>query len=207
MSELVLKEPWDSADRQRVATQFGMWAFLATETLFFGGIFLFYAVARWSNLYGFTDAAREANVWFGSVNTIVLLTSSLTMAVGERATGVGAADLARTMFAATIVLGTTFLVVKGFEYRSDIEEQLLPGRHFKFTGAGARQFWSFYWVATVVHACHLTIGLGIVARLLVIPRDRLAERETTAQGTALYWHLIDVVWVVLYPLLYLVGRG
>ena len=200
MTDLALNEPWQSADRQKVATQFGMWAFLATETLFFGAIFLFYAVARWSNLSGFTDAAREANVWFGTANTLVLLTSSLTMAVGERATGIGAVALARAMFAATIVLGATFLVVKGFEYRSDIAERLLPGRHFKFAGAGARQFWSFYWVVTVVHATHLTIGLGVVGRLLLIPRDRLAARSTTAEGTALYWHLVDVVWVILYPL-------
>ena len=201
-----LNEPWSTPERQQVATQFGVWAFLATETLFFGAIFLFYAVARFSHTAGFTAGAREADVVFGTANTIVLLTSSLTMAIAERATKEGLVGLARPMLAITIALGVAFLVVKGFEYRSDIEKHLVPGADFPIVAIGASQFWAFYWTVTVVHACHLTIGLGLVLRLLLIPRDRLACRWTTAEGTALYWHLVDVVWVLLYPLLYLVGR-
>ena len=207
MSEAIaLNEPWRTPERQRAATQFGMWAFLATETLFFGAVFLFYAVARSSNPAGFSAGAKEADFWFGTVNTVILLTSSLTMAIGERAVREELATLARAMFAATILLGIGFLTVKGFEYASDIDKHLIPGPAFPLHQRGASQFWSFYWCATVVHACHLTIGLGVVARLLAIPRDQLARRDTTAEGTALYWHLVDVVWVILYPLLYLVGR-
>lgn len=201
-----LNEPWSTADRQRVAMQFGLWSFLATETLFFGGLLLFYAAARFTHPAGFAAGAREAEALFGSVNTVVLLTSSLTMAVAERAVREGLVALARAMLAATIVLGVAFLVVKGFEYASDIENHLVPGPAFKLEQTGASQFWAFYWTATVVHATHLTIGLGVVGRLLLIPRTELPGRWTTAEGTALYWHLVDVVWVFLFPLLYLVGR-
>ena len=201
-----LNQPWDDAERQRVATQFGMWAFLATETLFFGGIFLFYAVARVSHNAGFVAGAREADVWFGGVNTMILLTSSLTMAIAERSVREGLVPLARVMLAATIALGLGFLCVKGFEYHADFAKRLVPGDGFPLAAPGARQFWAFYWTVTVVHAVHLTIGLGIVLRLLLIARAELPSRWTTAEGSALYWHLVDVVWVFLYPLLYLAGR-
>ena len=204
--ELTLNEPWATVERQQVATHFGVWAFLATETLFFGGAFLFYALARLTHYAGFAEGAREADVLLGSINTVVLLTSSLTMAMAERAVKEALVPLARVMLWATLALGLAFLVVKGFEYRSDIEKHLLPGSDFPIVTTGAASFWAFYWTTTVVHACHLTIGLGIVGRLLLIPRGSLASRRTTAEGSALYWHLVDVVWVFLYPLLYLVGR-
>jgi cytochrome c oxidase subunit 3 len=206
VTDAALNEPWRTAERQRVATLFGMWSFLATETLFFGGIFLFYAASRWAQPAGFVAGAREADAIFGSANTVILLTSSLTMAIGERAVREGLVSLARSMFALTIALGLGFLTVKGFEYHQDITEHLIPGPHFKLHQPGASQFWSFYWTVTVVHAIHLTIGLGVVVRLLLIPRDRLASRSTTAEGSALYWHLVDVVWVFLYPMIYLTGR-
>jgi cytochrome c oxidase subunit 3 len=202
----ILNEPWRTPERQQVAMQFGIWLFLATEALFFGGLFLFYAVSRFTDSAGFDIGAREADFWFGTANTAVLMTSSLTMAIGERATKEGLVRLARAMMMATLALGATFLVVKGFEYRSDIEKHLIPGPAFPYAVRGAAQFWAFYWTATVVHAIHLTVGLGIVSRLLFISKEDLPERWTTAIGTALYWHLVDIVWVILYPLLYLVGR-
>lgn len=201
-----LNQPWHSPDRQHVATQFGVWSFLATETLFFGALFLTYLLARTYNNAGFVAGARETDVWFGSANTVVLITSSLTMAIAERAVRVRAVGLARAMTAATLALGVTFLVVKGFEYSKDLTEHLFPGPDFPLTARGASQFWAFYWFATVVHATHLTIGLGIVGRLLLIRVRQLPEEWIAAEGTALYWHLVDVVWVFLYPLLYLAGR-
>jgi cytochrome c oxidase subunit 3 len=202
----ILNEPWTTTEREHVAMQFGVWSFLATEALFFGALFLFYAVSRCTEAAGFAIGAHEADFWFGTANTVVLMTSSLTMAMAERATKHGLVALARAMVIATLTLGAAFLVVKGFEYRSDVIHHLVPGPHFKFAVRGAAQFWSFYWTATVVHAIHLTIGLGIVSRLLFIPRGDLPQRWTTAVGTALYWHLVDIVWVILYPLIYLVGR-
>jgi cytochrome c oxidase subunit 3 len=201
-----LIEPWTDAERQHVAMQFGVWTFLATEAMFFGAIFLFYAVSRYTNHGGFVVGAHEAAFWFGTANTVTLMTSSAVMTIAERANKAGLAGLARAMLMATIALGIAFLIIKGFEYRSDIEEHLVPGPHFKFAVRGASEFWAFYWTVTVVHAIHLTIGLGLIARLLLIPRAELAGRWTTTEGTALYWHLVDIVWVTLYPLIYLVGR-
>ena len=206
MTDTALREPWRTAERQHAAMQFGIWTFLATETLFFGGLFLLYAVARFTHSAGFIAGAREAEVVFGTINTAILLTSSLTMAIAERAVREGLTTLARRMVAVTLALGLAFLATKGLEYASDIEKHLVPGPHFKLRETGASQFWAFYWTATVVHACHLTIGLGLVGRLLLIPKAELPKRWTTAEGTALYWHLVDLVWVILYPLLYLVGR-
>ena len=206
LPKTTLQEPWQTAERQHVAMQFGMWCFLATETLFFGSLILFYAVARYTHTAGFTIGARETEVMFGTVNTLVLLTSSLTMAIAERAVRESLAPLARVMLVLTLVLGAAFLVIKGFEYHSDIDKHLVPGPDFKLAVTGASQFWAFYWTATGVHACHMLIGLGVVGRLLLIPAAELPSRWTTAEGSALYWHLVDLVWVVLYALLYLVGR-
>ncbi len=194
------------ADQQSEASRLGMWTFLATEVLFFGGLFMAYILYRHLYPQAFAIGSRHTDLLYGTLNTAILLTSSLTMAIGERATKHGLVRLARPMFFATIGLGLTFLIVKGFEYRSDILEHLVPGPHFKFAVRGAAQFWSFYWTVTVVHAIHLTIGLGLVSRMLFISKADLPKRWTTAVGTALYWHLVDIVWVILYPLIYLVGR-
>jgi cytochrome c oxidase subunit III len=207
MTEQVLHPPWQTIERQRIAMQFGMWTFLASEVLFFGAIFFFYTVARIYGGAGFIAGAHETELLYGTINTALLVTSSLTMTIGERAVGAGFATLARRMFAVTIALGIAFLAVKGWEYWSDITKHLVPGPGFKLDRVrGASQFWSFYWVVTVIHAGHLTIGLGAIARLLLIPRDLLARRATTAEGTSLYWHLVDVVWLFLYAMIYLAGR-
>ena len=206
MTDTALQEPWSTPERQRVAVQFGVWAFLTTETLFFGGLFLVYAVARYRHPAGFVAGARETELLLGAVNTAILLTSSLTMAVAERATREALIPLARAMFAATGLLGAAFLAVKGFEYHSDITKHLLPGAAFPRHQTGAAQFWAFYWTATGIHACHLAIGLGVVGRMLLIPHAELAARGTAAEGSALYWHFVDLVWVLLFALLYLVGR-
>lgn len=206
MTRAALAEPWASEDRQEVATLFGMWSFLATETLFFGSLLLFYAVARFSHPDGFAQGARQTEVLYGTVNTVVLLTSSLTMAIAERAVKEELPGLARAMFAATLVFGLAFLGIKALEYHADIIDDLVPGPHFKLLAVGASQFWAFYWTATGVHACHMVIGFGVVLRMLLIPAADLPARWTTAQGSALYWHLVDVIWVLLYALIYLVGR-
>lgn len=206
MTDAALREPWATAERQRVAVQFGMWSFLATETLFFGGLMLVYAVARFRHPAGFAAGARETELLLGAVNTALLLTSSLTMAVAERAVREALVPLARAMLLATGLLGAAFLVVKGFEYHSDIARRLLPGSGFAVQQTGAAQFWAFYWTATGIHAAHMAIGLGVVGRMLLIPRGELATRATAAEGSALYWHFVDVIWLLLFALLYLVGR-
>lgn len=212
MSETsLLKEPWDSFERQRDAGKLGIWAFLASEVLFFGALILTYAAARVSHVEGFAAAARETNIWFGTINTAVLLTSSLTMAIAAQASSMAPdrrALIRRCLFA-TATLGLAFLVLKGFEYREDLEKHLFPDAQFPLPQSGAALFFGLYWVITGVHAVHLTIGIVLVIRLAVlgwssrIPLGGNPEIEVTA----LYWHLVDVIWIFLYPLLYLPGRS
>jgi cytochrome c oxidase subunit 3 len=205
----ILVEPFEEPERQREAMVFGLWLFLATEILFFGGFFFLYAVARMQYPAGFAEGAARANLLLGTINTVLLITSSATLTVAERAAQAGWSKAARWAIVATLALGTAFLVVKGLEYREDLAEHLFPTMAaFPFIGVtGATRFWSFYWFITIVHAIHLTIGLGCVARLLWLDRvHTLQRRWMVAEVTTLYWHLIDIVWLLLWPLLYLAGR-
>jgi cytochrome c oxidase subunit 3 len=208
MTGILIHEPWETQARQQEAYAFGLWCFLASELMFFSALFLGYAVVRHLHIQGFDTGARETNAVFGTVNTVVLMTSSLTMAIAERAAEQDRGKLARIMLTATLLLGLTFLVVKGFEYREDLDKHLFPGRAFAIPLQGAQLFFAFYWVMTGVHAAHLTIGLGVVGRLLGLSlKHELSEHRASVQTTTLYWHLVDVIWVVLYPLFYLVNRG
>lgn len=216
--EARLREPWSDLEtdhetafaRQRNGATFGIWVFLASEALFFGALFLTYTATRLAHPEAFAAAGRETNIVYGTLNTAILLTSSLTMAVASQAAEKGLfRRLTLWCLAATAALGLAFLVVKGFEYREDIEKHLVPGAHFALMQAPAQLFFAFYWLVTVVHAIHLSIGIGLVARLIVKGRrdpDFLKENPQV-EVTALYWHLVDLVWVFLYPMLYLPGRS
>ncbi|HZL32023.1 MAG TPA: cytochrome c oxidase subunit 3 [Pseudolabrys sp.] len=204
----VINEPWPSLPRQREAVTFAVWLFLATEVLFFGGLFLGYTVYRWLYPEGFLIGAQETDIVYGVSNTAIIMTSSLTMAVAVRA---AEQDMRRMVFRcliATALFGLAFLVVKGFEYYDDIIRGFVPGPHFPLHQTGAELFWTFYWVMTAVHAIHLTIGIGMVATLTVLlHRRKLPLVSPAYEGVALYWHLVDIIWVVLLPLLYLIGRA
>ncbi|MFO1039652.1 MAG: cytochrome c oxidase subunit 3 family protein [Geminicoccaceae bacterium] len=204
-----LREPWDELGRQREAASFGMWVFLGSELLFFGGLFTVYAVYRVLHPDAFTEAAREANLVYGTVNTAILMTSSFTMALAARTAKAGYRRLAMWSLALTITLGFAFLIVKGFEYSEDIQKSLIPGADFKLRDAAAQLFWAFYWIATGVHALHLTIGIGAVSRLWLLSwwRELPLQESPASEATALYWHLVDVVWIFLFPAIYLVGRN
>jgi cytochrome c oxidase subunit 3 len=176
--------------------------------LFFSGMILIYAACRYLQPAGFLAAARETNVWFGTINTMVLLTSSFAMAVAAQAGDAKLRRLAIACLAATVALGLAFLTIKGFEYREDIHEHLLPGAGFAIATPGAQLFFSVYWVMTGVHAIHLSIGIALVGRLILeTARRELPLSSPEIQATALYWHLVDVIWIILYPLLYLGGRS
>jgi cytochrome c oxidase subunit III len=204
----VLTEPFEEVDRQHEAVVFGLWLFLATEILFFGGFFFLYLVARLQDPTGFAEGGRRAELLLGTINTVLLMTSSATLTVAERATRAGWRGAARAGIVATLLLGTAFLAVKGYEYNEDLAEHLFPGMAgFPLASVGATRFWTFYWTVTIIHAIHLTIGLGCVARLLWLDRsDRLLPYWMSAEVTTLYWHLVDIVWLLLWPLLYLIGR-
>ncbi len=203
-----LREPWDSLARQRGAVSLGVWAFLASEVLFFGALFLGYAVYRHAYPAAFVSAARHTDIVYGTVNTVILMTSSLTMAVAARAAEGGIRRTAIVCLLATLALGAAFLAVKGFEYRDDIAKGLVPGPHFALQPSQAQIFWAFYWVMTGVHAFHLTIGIGVVSTITyLLARGRVTSKSPMFEATALYWHLVDVIWVGLVPLLYLIGRN
>jgi cytochrome c oxidase subunit 3 len=209
MSGTFLKPPFENLARQHMAVSFGMWLFLGSELLLFGGLFAGYAVYRGLYSADFLAAGRQTDIVYGTINTAILMTSSMTIAVAGRAARAGLGDLAWRLLIATIALGLLFLVLKGFEYREDIEKHLVPGPGFALAQRGAQLFFTFYWVMTGVHAVHVTGGLAAVGRLAVASRrDRgWLAGSASEDATALYWHLVDVIWIVLYPLLYLTGRS
>jgi len=206
-----LAHQFENLDQQSDAATLGMWVFLVTEILFFGGLFVTYLVYR--NWYpgAFAAASHEMVVWAGTLNTVVLITSSLTMALAVRAAQVGDRRALVSLIAVTMVLGTVFLGVKAFEYRTEFLEHHLPGAGFEFAEPYARQaqiFFSLYFLMTGLHALHMVIGLGIMAVMLWWSMRRPLTRvhATRIEISGLYWHFVDIVWIFLFPLLYLIGR-
>ena len=205
-----IKPPWENLERQHQAVTFGMWVFLGSEVLLFSGLFAGYSVYRGFYPAGFLAAGHETDIVYGTINTAILMTSSLTIAVAGRAARGEFYRLAYRLLLATFALGALFLILKGFEYAEDIHHHLLPGSaDFPMATRGARLFFSYYWIMTAVHAVHVTCGLAAVGRLLIVSRRSLnwLSGSGSEEATALYWHLVDVIWIILYPLLYLTGRA
>ena len=203
-----LREPWTELPRQQEAASFGMWLFLMSEMLFFGAVFMAFSFSRALDVSAFEAAARETALWYGASNTLILVTSSLIITLALRAAAVEDRTLAARLLAATALLGVAFLAVKGFEYRDDLERHLFPGADFALGQNAAEIFWSFYWIMTGVHAIHLAVGVGLVGRLSwLMWRRRLSFASPQLEVTSLYWHLVDAFWIVLFPVLYVAGRG
>jgi cytochrome c oxidase subunit 3 len=205
-------EQFTDAAQQRDAARLGMWVFLATEVLFFGGLFAAYLVGRVLYPGAFAEASRHTDVLIGSVNTVLLLTSSLCMSLAVRAITGGIPRAAVWWMAATLVLGVAFLGLKGLEYAGDFHKHLVPALNFRFAGSdapAAQLFFILYFLMTGLHAIHLTVGVGLVAVLLIMSaRGRFsADYYTPVELGGLYWHFVDIVWIFLYPLLYLVARS
>lgn len=207
-TSFVTKSSWSDPE-QEFRANFGIWVFLATELLFFGGLFLAYAELRSQNYEAFAEAGKHANFFYGTLNTFILMTSSLAIAIAVGAQERADVTLVRWALLATLVLGFGFIVVKGLEYHEDIVEHLIPGAEFPSRLPAAQMFFALYWIMTGLHAIHLTVGLGVVGRVWHIARrTELPENfHRTLEVSALYWHLIDVFWVMLYPIFYLVGRS
>lgn len=189
----------------------GMWLFIATEVLFFGGMFLGYTVYRYAYPAAFAEASRHTLVLFGSLNTAVLLVSSTVMAFAVRAARANRRGLLGLLLLITASLGVAFLVIKGFEYSREISEHLLPGRSFQIEAADpahAEMFFYLYWLTTGVHALHVTIGVVVIAFFAARAwfTNAFQNHDTPIDLLGLYWHLVDIVWVFLFPLLYLVDR-
>jgi cytochrome c oxidase subunit 3 len=219
---------FDTMEQQKESSTLGMWLFLVTEIMFFGGLFTAYLVYRTMYPAAFAAASSTLNVKLGAANTAVLICSSLTMALAIRSAQVNARKGAMLFLVLTMALGMTFLVVKGFEYHDKFVEHHVPGRvlntpfhfvleddHAASTSAGldpdyqrhAEIFFSLYFIMTGIHATHMIIGLGILAVLLYYTwRGKYdSEYYNPLEMTGLYWHFVDIVWIFLFPLLYLLG--
>ncbi|MGE5243976.1 MAG: cytochrome c oxidase subunit 3 family protein [Betaproteobacteria bacterium] len=206
-----LAHHFEDLEHQKDATVLGMWVFLVTEILFFGGLFCIYSVYR--NWYGdaFTAGSHELLVWAGTLNTAVLITSSLTMALAVHAAQTGQRRTLILMLIATMILGGVFLGIKGFEYYTEWVEHHVPGAGFQFEAAQfqhAQIFFSLYFMMTGLHALHMIIGLGVMATMLWWSATGVITKEyySPIEISGLYWHFVDIVWIFLFPLLYLIGR-
>jgi cytochrome c oxidase subunit 3 len=219
---------FDDAQQQYTAAELGMWVFLATEVLFFGGVFAGYAVYRGYYLQDFAAASQHLDLVMGTINTGVLLASSLTMALAVHAAQTSARRPLVGFLAATVLLGGIFLGIKAYEYKHKFDEQLFPGTNFQFppaqenagqphdgaeaegsiqpNPARARIFFSFYFAMTGLHALHMVVGAGLLVWLIVrARRGRFSQHYyTPVEMVGLYWHFVDIVWVYLFPLLYLI---
>jgi cytochrome c oxidase subunit 3 len=206
-----LKHHFDDLGQQHEAATLGMWVFLATEVLFFGGLFTAYMLYRIWYPETFGAASRTLDLTLGTVNTIVLITSSLTMALAVHAAAAGKRRKLMMFLGITMVLGAVFLAIKGIEYYQKFEEHHIPGLGFHFEGAAperANLFFSLYFAMTGLHALHMIIGLGVMTVMLVMAaRGRFSARwHTPIEISGLYWHFVDIIWIFLFPLLYLVDR-
>ncbi len=203
-----------SLEQQGETAQLGMWVFLVNETIFFGALIFIYFLYRITYSHEFAAAAKDTVLWCGTVNLVILLTSSLTMVFAINA---AAQDERRVRMVSwlvvTVGLGCLFLGIKGYEYYLDFHDKVVPVVNFAVKpgeGSAGELFWVFYWVATGLHAIHLSIGIGLVVYMLL---GRIRRGEITRgyfaplEVVGIYWSFVDTVWLFLYPSIYLVGRS
>ena len=212
-----LQHHFDNMEQQRVAGTLGMWVFLITEIMFFGGLFTAYVLYRTLNAASFAAGSSGLNVKMGAANTVVLICSSLTMALAVYYAQTGVRRMQIIFLLVTWALGATFLVVKGFEYAEKFRDNHVPWLNFQWEGKmppGAsvpsiRMFYWIYFVMTGLHAFHMIIGLGMLGFLIYFAwRGRYTpEYHAPVELGGLYWHFVDIVWIFLFPLLYLLGAN
>jgi len=206
-----LRHHFVDMNQQKESTTLGMWLFLVTEIMFFGGLFTGYGIYRFQYPQAWAEASHHLDVTLGAINTVVLILSSLTMALAVHFAQLGKKQLLVIFLIATLVLGLVFLGIKTKEYSDKVEHHLVPGHDFQFEGPWSRQatlYYCFYFAMTGMHALHMIIGMVIIC----VPvrwamRDRFsAEYHSHIELFGLYWHFVDIVWIFLFPLLYLIGR-
>jgi cytochrome c oxidase subunit 3 len=201
---------FDSVEQQRNASTLGMWIFLVTEIMFFGGMFTAYIVYRTVHPTAFVAASHELDLTMGAMNTAVLICSSLTMVLAVSAAQLGQRKSLVGYLILTICLGSVFLGIKALEYHEKFVNHHVPGPSFHFDGpdpASAQLFFSIYFAMTGLHALHMIIGIALLAILAWRARRGVFSSEyyTPIDMTGLYWHFVDIVWIFLFPLLYLFG--
>jgi cytochrome c oxidase subunit III len=215
-----LKHHFADMEQQRDASSLGMWLFLATEIMFFGGMFCAYLIYRLWYYPEFAAASSSLDITLGTINTAVLICSSLTVVLAVRAAQIGKRQAQVIYLALTLVLGLAFLGIKGVEWTSKFKEHHIPGPTFHFEGTvsnhpgqpvdqqRAQIFFSLYFAMTGMHALHMIIGIGIFSYLLYQAwKGRYhPDYYTPLENSGLYWHFVDIVWIYLFPLLYLIDR-
>jgi cytochrome c oxidase subunit III len=206
-----LRHHFVTLDQQRESSTLGMWLFLLTEIMFFGGLFTGYGIYRFMYPEAWKEASHHLDVTLGAINTAVLIFSSLTMALAVHAAQLGKKNLLILFLIATLVLGLVFLGIKTKEYADKFEHHLVPGTDFHFEGSWARQamlYYCFYFAMTGMHAVHMIIGMvGLLMLIRMAAKDVFsAQYHTHIELFGLYWHFVDIVWIFLFPLLYLIGR-
>ncbi|UCE68064.1 MAG: cytochrome c oxidase subunit 3 family protein [Candidatus Zixiibacteriota bacterium] len=188
----------------------GMWIFILTEVLLFGGLFVAYTVYRSANPEMFYNAHKHLDIHLGTLNTIVLITSSLTMALAIRSIQLNDRKKSIKLLATTFALAAVFLIVKYFEYSHKFHLGQLPGKFYTYTGiegSNPHIFFSVYFMMTGLHGIHVIAGMIAISWVMRITiQGRLSsEYYTPMELTGLYWHLVDMIWIFLFPLLYLIG--
>lgn len=202
---------FESADTQFEASKLGVWIFLVTEVLLFGGLFCGFIIFRSWHLDAFIEAHHRLDKVMGTINTVVLICSSLTMALAIRAAQTNNRKLVSALLAATLACAGLFLVIKGFEYHHKWVDGLFPGKYFNpvepFVHADAQSFFGLYFVMTGLHGFHILIGMGLITWLLIKSlKGHFSSRYyTPLEGVGLYWHLVDLIWIFVFPLVYLIG--
>jgi cytochrome c oxidase subunit 3 len=210
-----LQHHFYSMEQQLEASTFGMWVFLVTEIMFFGGMFMIYILYRHLYPDAWMHGSHHLNVTLGALNTAVLICSSLTMVLAVRSAQVNSRSGLVVNLILTILFGSTFLIVKYFEYAEKFRLHLVPGPSFNSTGEiplandpmHQQLFFSIYFMLTGVHAAHMVVGIGIMLVILAMSlRGKFSSSYyTPVEVSGLYWHFVDVVWIFLFPLLYLLG--
>ena len=209
--EGALAEHFESYAQQREASSLGMWLFLVTEVMFFGGFFLAYIVYRSRWPHDFALASHHLNVTLGGVNTAILIASSLTMALAVRSAQLARRKATVLFLLATLLFGLGFLGIKAVEYQDKFAHHLVPGPHFQIDGDAdpghAEMFFNLYFGMTGLHAAHMVVGAGLVLWLMFPAwKGRFdAEYHNPVEVVGLYWHFVDIIWIFLFPLLYLIG--
>jgi len=208
-------------EQQKDASNLGMWIFLATEVMFFGGLFCAYLIYRRWYFGDFAAASASITVWLGALNTAVLICSSLTVVLAIWAAQTSQRALLLLMLALTMLFGLAFLGIKGIEYKQKFDEHHVPGATFSFdheeipsqpghyaNPQHAQIFFALYFIMTGLHALHMIVGLGIFSWLFWMAwKGRFTpEYHTPLEIGGLYWHFVDIVWIYLFPLLYLIDR-
>jgi cytochrome c oxidase subunit III len=210
-----LQHHFDDLEQQREASTLGMWVFLCTEILFFGGLFTTYVIYR-QRFHGvFAQASRDLNVVWGGTNTAVLICSSLTMALAIWSAQINRRKLIVLFLLITMAFGLTFLGIKTVEYKEKFAHHLVPGPHFHYVcppgepchPEQAEVFFSLYFCMTGLHALHMIVGVGLLSYLLLPSWQGryTSEWHNPLECIGLYWHFVDIVWIFLFPLLYLIG--